>query len=341
MSLYRISCRLCLTADEALLISLTDNMRKQASFTSDAVEAGAGEGTQLLRKVPVYQDRWWSTQDGLRLYARDYPASPGRVRLPVICLHGLTRNSADFEEVAPYIARLDRRVIVPDLRGRGLSAHDQDPTNYHLWTYARDILDLCDAMGIGRAIFVGNSMGGLLTMVLSTLRPTLIRSAILNDVGPVLSAKGMARIADYASQKHVAFKTWHDAAVHVAEQYRMAHPNYTPQDWQKFARRVFIKGRDHLLHPAYDPRITEAFVGGAVTVSAYEMEPCYLSLATGRPLLLVRGALSDLLTEKDAKAMAAVATDFTRVDVDYVGHAPSLTEPQARAAVHDFLESQG
>ena len=321
------------------MISLTDNRRKPASFTSDATDGQAGEGTLLLRKIPVYQDRWWSTADGLRVYARDYPASPGRVRLPVICLHGLTRNSADFEEVAPYIAKLDRRVIVPDLRGRGLSEHDQDPTNYHLWTYARDILDLCDAMGIGQAIFVGNSMGGLLTMALSTLRPTLIRSAILNDVGPVLSAKGLARIADNARRAHVAFKTWHDAGVHVAERYRMVYPNYTPQDWQKFAKRVFMKGRDHLLHLAHDPRVTEAFVGGAVTGD--DMGPCYLSLAAGRRILLVRGALSDLLTDKDAKAMKAVSSDFQRVDVDYVGHAPSLTEPQARAAVHDFLESQG
>ena len=321
------------------MISLTDNTRKPASFTPDAADGQAGEGTLLLRKVPVYQDRWWMTADGLRLYARDYPASPGRVRLPVICLHGLTRNSADFEEVAPYIAKLDRRVIVPDLRGRGLSAHDPDPTNYHLWTYARDILDLCDAMGIGQAIFVGNSMGGLLTMALSTLRPTLIRSAILNDIGPVLSPKGLQRIAEYASHKPVAFKTWHDAGVFVAGQYRMAFPNHTPQDWQKFAKRLFIKGRDQMLRPAYDPRITEAFAGGAVTGD--DMNPCYLSLATGRRILLVRGALSDLLTDKDAKAMKAVASDFQRVDVDYVGHAPSLTEPQARAAVHDFLESQG
>jgi len=321
------------------LISLTDNRRTPASFTPDAANGTAGEGTQLLRKVPVYQDRWWSTHDGLRLYARDYPASPGRVRLPVICLHGLTRNSADFEEVAPYIARLDRRVIVPDLRGRGLSAHDPDPTNYHLWVYARDILDLCDAMGIGQAIFVGNSMGGLLTMVLSTLRPTLIRSAILNDIGPVLAPKGLARIADHARQKHVAFKTWHDAGVFVAERYRQVYPNYTPQDWQKFAKRVFMKGRDHMLHLACDSRITEAFAGGAVTGD--DMGPCYLSLATGRRLLLVHGALSDLLTDKEARAMANVSSDFTRVDVDYVGHAPSLMEPQARAAVHDFLESQG
>ncbi len=325
------------------MISLTDNTRKPASFLSEEVETSgeAGTGTMLLRKVPVYQDRWWSTADGLRLYARDYAASPGRVRLPVICLHGLTRNSADFEEVAPFVAKLDRRVIVPDIRGRGLSQYDRDPSNYHLWTYARDILDLCDAMGIGQAIFVGSSMGGLLTMVLSTLRPTLIRAAILNDVGPVLSAKGLARIAGYANQRHVAFKNWHDASVYIAEHHRQAHPNFTPQEWQKYAKRLFIKGKDHLLHAAYDPRITEAFINGEVTEAAYDLQPCYQSLAAGRKLLLVRGALSDLLDERDAKAMASTATDLTRVDVDYVGHAPTLMEPQARAAIHDFLESQG
>ncbi|MGZ3299221.1 MAG: alpha/beta fold hydrolase, partial [Asticcacaulis sp.] len=124
-------------------------------------------------------------------------------------------------------------------------------------------------------------------------------------------------------------------------QHRAAYPNYTPADWQKFAKRLFIKGRDQLLHLAYDPRITEAFRGGAVTSSAYDLAPCYASLATGRKILLVRGALTDLLSEGDAKAMAKGASDFRRVDIDYVGHAPTLSEPQARAAVSDFLESQG
>jgi len=295
----------------------------------------------LLRKPPAYQDRWWSTDDGLRLYARDYPASPGRVRLPVICLHGLTRNSADFEDVAPYIAALDRRVIVPDIRGRGLSEKDQDPMNYHIWTYARDILDLCDSLGVGQAIFVGTSMGGLITMVLSTLRPTLIKAAVLNDVGPVLSSKGLARISSYAAQSHQVFKNWHDAAVYIAEINRVAFPNYSPSDWQKFAKRVCIKGRDGLLRLAYDPRITEAFKSVTVTSSTYDMAPCYMSLATGRRILLLRGALSDLLEDSEAQAMEVMSSDFRRVDIDYVGHAPMLTEPAARAAITDFLESQG
>ncbi len=310
-------------------------------FAHEATEPAHTERGLLMRKPPAFADRWWSTDDGLRLYARDYPASPGKVRLPVICLHGLTRNSADFEDVAPYIAALDRRVIVPDIRGRGLSEYDTESMNYHIWTYARDILDLCDSLGIGSAIFVGTSMGGLITMVLSTLRPNLIKAAVLNDVGPVLSPRGLARIASYAGQGMPAFKNWHDASVYVAEQNRVAFPNNTPNDWQKFAKRVFIKAKDGTLRLAYDPHIADAFKAVTVTPGTYDMGPCYLSLATGRKILLVRGALSDLLEDDDAKAMAAMSTDFRRVDVDYVGHAPMLTEPQARGAITDFLESQG
>ncbi|MBW8881857.1 MAG: alpha/beta hydrolase, partial [Asticcacaulis sp.] len=312
-------------------------MQEQASFSHEAAEGGHGDRASLLRKAPAYQDRWWFTEDGLRLYARDYPASPGRVRLPVICLHGLTRNSADFEDVAPYISRLDRRVIVPDLRGRGLSQSDPDPTNYHLWTYAKDVLDLCDALGIGRAIFIGTSMGALVTMVLSTLRPNLVVSAILNDAGPVLSPKGLARISGLAAMKPVAFRNWHDAAVFCSEQYRLAFPNYVQADWLKFARRAFIKAKDGLLHQAYDPRIMETFRSVTLARGMDDVGACFASLAAGRRLLLIRGALSDVLDAMEAKRLASVAPSLTRVDVDYVGHAPMLTEPQALSAVTDFL----
>ncbi len=321
------------------MISLKDNMRPQSGVGPEG-EGQAGERGVLLRKAPAWQDRWWSTGDGLRLYARDYPASPGRVRLPVICLHGLTRNSADFEDVAPYIAGLDRRVIVPDIRGRGLSEYDPDPTNYHAWTYAKDVLDLCDSLGIGRAIFIGTSTGGLVTMVLSTLRPTLIKAAILNDVGPVIPPKALARISGLAAMKQMAFKNWHDAAIFIAEQNRQAFPDNTQAEWLKFARRVFMKGRDGSLRLAFDPRITEAFRNTTVTSSMYDLQPCYDSLAHGRKMLIVRGALSDVLDAAEAKRMATVSKDITRVDIDHVGHAPTLTEPAARTAVTEFLESQ-
>ena len=319
------------------MISLKDNNQPQDGADG---EGQVRERGVVLRKAAAWQDRWWQTHDGLRLYARDYPAAPGRVRLPVICLHGLTRNSADFEEVAPYIAALDRRVIVPDLRGRGLSQYDPDSSNYHAWTYAKDVLDLCDNLGIGRAIFIGASAGGVVTMVLSTLRPTLIRSAILNDTGPSIPPKALARIAGLAAAKPVAFKNWHDASMFIAEQNRRAFPNYAPADWLKFARRVCLKGRDGLLRPAFDPRITEAFRSGTLTASTYDLEPCYDSLAHGRKLLVVRGALSDVLEAREAKRMVAAGPDVTCVEIPHTGHAPVLSEPVAQAAVTEFLEAQ-
>lgn len=319
------------------MISLTDNTQPRGTLTPDA-EVSSERGARRL--APAWQDRWWQTGDGLRLYARDYPANAGRVRLPVICLHGLTRNSADFEDVAPLIAGLDRRVIVPDLRGCGLSENDPDPSNYHVWTYGKDVLDLCDSLGIGRAIFVGSSLGGLVTMVLSTLRPNLIKSAVLNDAGPVMSPKGLARIEGLAALRDIAYRNWHDAAVHVAEQHKVAFPDYQHADWLRFARRVFIKGRDNLLRPAFDPRITEAFAGMTPASAATELGPCYASLAHGRRILLVRGALSDVLDAGEARKMTAVSKEVKRVDIDKVGHMPSLAEPQARAALIDFLESQ-
>jgi len=323
------------------LIRFEDTVDGKAAQTREAPHMGNEAGGLLMRRPLAYADRWWRTDDGLRLYARDYPASAGRVRLPVICLHGLTRNSADFEDIAPQIAAMDRRVVVPDFRGRGLSEADPDPMNYHLWTYAKDVLDLCDALGIGKALFIGTSMGGLVSMVLSTLRPNLIASAVLNDVGPVLSSKGLARISESAILERATFRNWHDAAGFVADQNRSAFPKLGQPDWLRFARRMFVKGRDGHLRPAFDPRITEAFRGLTVTTSAYDLAPCYASLAAGRRILLLRGALSDVLEADEANRMGSSSPNFLRVDIEHVGHAPTLSEPAALASLIEFLESQG
>ena len=158
-----------------------------------------------------FAEQRWSSPDGLSLYARDYAASGGGARLPVVCLHGLTRNAKDFEAVAPRIAALGRRVIVPDVRGRGLSARDPNPANYHPKVYARDVAGLLDALGIPRAIFLGTSMGGIITMALAAARPKLIAASILNDVGPEIASEGVARILGYAG-KGTRIGSWQDAA---------------------------------------------------------------------------------------------------------------------------------
>src|SRR6185295_16820883 len=142
-----------------------------------------------------FEERVVATVDGLALYARDYPPLEPTTGLPVICLHGLTRNSRDFEVIAPRIAALGRRVIVPDMRGRGKSANDPDPAHYVPAVYAQDVLKMMDTLSIPQAVFVGTSMGGIITMVMATIAPDRIAGSVLNDVGPKLSADGLSRIA--------------------------------------------------------------------------------------------------------------------------------------------------
>ena len=123
-------------------------------------------------------ERTWASNDGLDLFARDYAPAAGPARLPVICLHGLTRNSRDFEGVAPAMAAAGRRVLALDVRGRGRSAYDPNPSNYNPAVYAGDVAALMSEAGLARGIILGTSMGGLIAMTLATLRPDLILSLI-------------------------------------------------------------------------------------------------------------------------------------------------------------------
>src|SRR5579864_4508779 len=144
-----------------------------------------------------FVERRWTTPDGLQLSGRDYAGAAAEARLPVICLHGLTRNARDFEDLAPRIAARGRRVLALDVRGRGQSAWDPQPMRYVPATYAGDVLALLDALGIARAVFIGTSMGGLITMVVGALRPSAVAAAVINDVGPELTPEGLARITGF------------------------------------------------------------------------------------------------------------------------------------------------
>ena len=184
-------------------------------------------GAILIGRLPcrAYAERRWTSRDGLNLFARDYAGASGEARLPVICLHGLTRNSKDFEDVAPIIAGWGRRVIVPDVRGRGQSDRDPNPKNYRPPIYARDVLEMMAALDVPRAVFLGTSMGGIITMTLAALRPKAIAAAILNDVGPAIAPEGVARILSYAG-KPVDVRSWDDAADYVRRTNVVAFPDY-------------------------------------------------------------------------------------------------------------------
>ena len=150
----------------------------------------------------IYSSNTVSAQDGLRLHVRDYGRGNNGA-LPVVCLPGLSRTSADFDALATALAghaEQPRRVLALDYRGRGLSEHDRDPTNYNVGVEAADVITVLTALGVGTAVFVGTSRGGILTMLLAAQRPTLIAGAVLNDIGPVVEPKGLVRIKGYVGQ---------------------------------------------------------------------------------------------------------------------------------------------
>lgn len=286
--------------------------------------------------MSTFTETTYLSNDGLRLYARDYAPHSGPARLPVICIHGLTRNSSDFEELAPWIASQSRRVLAVDVRGRGNSAYDPDPSHYNPIVYADDIAKLTHDLGIERAVFIGTSMGGLITMTLALRRLRLISAAILNDVGPALSMRGLERIAAYAGKGEV-LSSWDDAASYTRSINHLAFPDNTPEDWHKWARRAFTEEAPGKLSMRYDPNIAVPIRTGKIKPTSLIGRYAFRRLARNRPTMLIHGALSDLIEKEQVALMCAAAPSLACAEVPGVGHAPMLTEPGAQAALREFL----
>lgn len=278
-----------------------------------------------------FEHRFWSSRDGLRLHCRDYPGRTDRP--PLLCLPGLTRNARDFAALADALAG-EWRLLCPDLRGRGDSAWAKDSASYNPLQYVEDVEALLEDAGIDRVVAVGTSLGGLMTAILSLKHPGLVAGAVLNDIGPVIEPAGLDRIRDYVGQGR-SFPTWMHAARALEEVHGAANPAFGLDDWLAMAKRVMAVGQNGRIVFDYDMKIAEPFEqaeGGP----APDMWPAFESLA-GRPLLCLRGALSDILSAETLAAMAARLTGAEVVTVERVGHAPTLDEPEARAAIARLL----
>jgi pimeloyl-ACP methyl ester carboxylesterase len=282
----------------------------------------------------AWRDRYFESSDGLTLYYRDYTA-PESDRLPVMCLPGLTRNSRDFEALALWLQRGGRRVLTPDLRGRGRSQHDPNWSNYHPGTYLGDLERLQAAASAERVIVVGTSLGGILAMLIAATRPAAIAGAVLNDVGPEIAPEGLQRIAQYVG-RHAPVGSWEDAIAQAQSTYGLALPDLTPADWQALARRSYIEV-DGVPRLDMDPMIGEA-VRAAPAGAAPDLWPVYAALAP-LPALALRGALSDVLSEATFERMAREKPDLRRLSVARRGHPPLLDEPECLAAIDDFLST--
>lgn len=286
--------------------------------------------------VRDHAHRYWRTANGLRLYARDYPGADGEARLPLVCLHGLTRNSKDFASVAAWAASTGRRVIVPEMRGRGRSEYDARPANYTPRTYARDVIGFMASLGVDRAIFLGTSMGGLIAMLLAAMRPKLVAAAILNDVGPEIAPAGIERIAAYVGTP-AQVATWDEAVAYARRIGEAAYPAYQEEDWHRVARAMFREDERGLPAFDYDPRIALPLKTRIPKTSRLVAWFLFGRLARKRPTLLIRGEISDIVTREIADRMQRKAPSLEVVEVPGVGHAPTLEEPEARMALTRFL----
>jgi pimeloyl-ACP methyl ester carboxylesterase len=280
-----------------------------------------------------WADRYYVSGDGLRLHYRDYPG-PGSALPPVLCLPGLTRNSRDFETVAPRIAR-SRRVLCADLRGRGYSQHDPNWQNYHPGTYIADLFALLADAGVERLVLLGTSLGGILSMMISATRPSAIAGVILNDVGPEVAPEGLARISKYVG-RHAPVANWDEAVTQVRETYEFAMPGLSDEQWLTHARRSFSEV-DGVPRLDVDPMIGEA-VRAAPTTAAPDLWPLFAALRA-IPTLAIRGATSDILSVATFERMARERPDLERVTVPNRGHTPLLDEPECVAAIDVFLQT--
>ena len=244
-----------------------------------------------------FVERTWTSADGLSLFARDYAGAVGPARTPVICIHGLTRNARDFEVVALKLAeQTGRRILAIDVRGRGRSDRDPNPMNYNPMIYAGDVIALTGQAGIARAVFVGTSMGGLITMMLAASRGDLIAGAVLNDVGPEVGAAGLARISlglPWAAARPVEGDLGRGGGLYqgAINGCGACGPYVSEDVGCGFARRTF-RETGGKIEADYDPAIAEAIKATpppAPDAPQPTLWPLFTALATGRPLLVVRG----------------------------------------------------
>jgi len=278
-----------------------------------------------------FVEHHFRSRDGLKLCYREYPGDVHKV--PVLCLAGLTRHSGDFARLAASLAPT-RRVICPDQRGRGRSQHDPNWLNYHPGTYVDDTWILLRELGLERVIVIGTSLGGVMAMLMASLRPRQLAGVVLNDVGPELSITGSHRIQNYLGRMpHVA--NWDEAAAHLKETCGNLYPDFTPQLWREFARNTYFEDEAGRIRLSYDTKLAEL-----MRLLPYgAMPPMWYAYAALQsiPTLAIRGSLSDLLSVATFERMKREKPDLVQFTVANQGHAPLLHEASCQDEIARFL----
>jgi pimeloyl-ACP methyl ester carboxylesterase len=284
----------------------------------------------------AYRDLYVSAQDGLKLYGRDYGSREASAT-PVVCLPGLTRHSGDFDVIARALAQhteAPRRVLALDFRGRGLSGRDPDWRNYDVKIEVADTLAFLAAAGVGHAIFLGTSRGGLVTMALSAVRPAMIRGAILNDIGPEVDARGLIRIRSYVGKLPPPrdFEEGAELLKRIsADQFTAAEES----DWRFYAENTWREENGRLVL-SYDTALMKGLAALDLEAPLPTLWPLFEGL-TPFQILVLRGANSDLLSEATVAEMQRRHPRMQSYSIVGQGHAPLLTDKPTIERVLRFV----
>ncbi len=285
---------------------------------------------------PIFREAIYLSGDGLKLSARDYgnALSPW---LPVVCLPGFSRDSRDFHELAVHLSthrHRPRRVVAFDYRGRGRSQWARSVADYNPLTEMNDVLDGMAALAITRAVVVGTSRGGIIGMLMGLARPATVAGLVLNDIGPVIEAHGLARIKTYVGRTPQP-NDWADAAHLLRRIHGATFPTWRDVDWDYFARLTF---GDDGTGPvgAYDPKLAQTFDGLEPDEPLPSMWDEFRALRD-IPILVIRGEHSDLLSAETVTRMAEEHPKVESVTVAGEGHAPLLRYGQLLARVSAFV----
>lgn len=277
-----------------------------------------------------FRERSLTSQDGLNLYYRDYGDALAPA-IPVLCLPGLTRNSKDFHVVATRLS-LMRRVVCPDYRGRGRSTYDPNWRNYQPRKYVEDLRHLLAATNLHRVVIIGTSLGGILAAAMAVAMPATVAAVVLNDVGPEIDMGGLERIIAYVRDVQ-SQPDWAHAAGHLRE----TLPDLGIKEekgWLALARNTYKEGEDGRLHADWDPALVQPLLAGRR--EHIDLWPIFKAMRRV-PVLVVRGAKSDILSAATMDRMAEALPTLNRVTVAGVAHAPSLNEPECLEAIDALL----
>jgi pimeloyl-ACP methyl ester carboxylesterase len=296
----------------------------------------------------LHRDFYYPAHDGLQLYCRIYETEHTDAPT-ILCLPGLTRNSRDFGELAQHL-QTHYRVLALDLRGRGRSAYDPHWQNYQPSIYLADIAALLAVLSVARITFIGTSLGALLAMVfaaqqlaarqtispssqLNIKQPISIEALVLNDAGPEIDLRGAARIAGYVGLQQPV-NSWSDAVAQARQIYGHALQDLTDAQWLSYTRQAYREDAAGRPIADADPNIGRLFRSGAATPQ--DLWPVFAQLKD-LPMLIIRGASSDILSAATVARMAREKPDLQCLEVANRGHAPLLNEPECIAAIDSFL----